>query len=75
MEGLGTYLGPAQQAKFLEIAWFLFHITDDYYDVPRNASCFLTHASVTGSINILAQVNYQYSSNGIKYQCPEAEDI
>lgn len=26
---LGTYLGPAQRAKSLEVVWFLFHVTDE----------------------------------------------
>lgn len=26
---LAPYLGPAQKAKSLEVAWFLFHVTDE----------------------------------------------
>lgn len=26
-------LGPAQKTRFLDIAWYIFHVTDNYYDV------------------------------------------
>lgn len=68
---LSTYLGPAQKVNFLEIAWFLFHGTDNYYDfLKKILPAFLHTLESKSKLKFLARVNYQCLSKRTNYQCP-----
>lgn len=71
---VSTHRGPAQKTRFLEITGFLFHVTDEFYDIQIiSVNCWQT----TSVLKHIPFIRTNKHAHGVIWSCmwcPESYD-